>query len=74
MGRTFMAIDRLPRLSPAAKAGLLAPYDTPAHRIAIDRFVHDIPMKTSHRTYGVLETLEKKLVSLATKPIHFIGE
>jgi haloalkane dehalogenase len=69
---TFMAIDRLPRLRPAAKAGLLAPYDSPAHRIAIDRFVHDIPMKPSHRTYAVLETLEQKLARLAVKPVHFI--
>lgn len=69
---TFMAIDRLPRLSPAAKAGLLAPYDTPAHRIAIDRFVHDIPMNTNHRTYAVLEKLERDLVRLIDKPIHFV--
>lgn len=69
---TFMAIDRLPRLSRIAKAGLLAPYDTPAHRIAIDRFVHDIPMKQNHRTYAVLDKLEAKLGTLAEKPIHFI--
>jgi haloalkane dehalogenase len=69
---TFMAIDRLPRLSKAAKAGLLAPYDTPAHRIAIDRFVHDIPMNPKHRTYGVLERLERNLGVLAHKPIHFV--
>jgi haloalkane dehalogenase len=69
---TFMAIDRLPRLSPEAKAGLLAPYDSPAHRIAIDRFVQDIPMKPSHRTYQVLEQLEKRLPELANKRIHFV--
>ncbi len=69
---TFMAIDRLPRLSPEAKAGLLAPYDSPAHRIAIDRFVQDIPMKPSHRTYRILEQLENRLPELANKRIHFV--
>ena len=69
---TFMAIDRLPRLSPAAKAGLLAPYDSPAHRIAIDRFVQDIPMRSSHRTYKVLEKLEQRLPELTAKRIHFV--
>lgn len=69
---TFMAIDRLPRLNPVAKAGLLAPYDTPANRIAIDRFVQDIPMTRSHKTFGVLEALEKRLPELSGKRIHFV--
>lgn len=69
---TWMAIDRLPRLSPAAKSGLLAPYDSYKNRVAIDRFVKDIPMHRSHPTYAVLERLEQSLSVLASKPIHFM--
>jgi pimeloyl-ACP methyl ester carboxylesterase len=67
-----MAIDRLPRLSQAAREGLLAPYDTPKHRIAIDRFVQDIPLSPNHPTWSVLEKLEQDLANLRQLPIHFI--
>ena len=68
----LMAIDRLPRLSPAAREGLLAPYDTAKHRIAIDRFVQDIPLSPNHPTWSVLEKLEQDLANLRQLPIHFI--
>jgi haloalkane dehalogenase len=68
----WMAIDRLPRLSPTARDGLLAPYNSNKNRVAIDRFVHDIPMHPSHPTYAVLEKLEQDLSVLASKPIHFL--
>lgn len=67
-----MAIDRLPALDPVARAGLLAPYDSPAHRIAIDHFVRDIPMSKSHKTYKVLEKLESNLKLLQHLPIRFV--
>jgi haloalkane dehalogenase len=63
-----MAIDRLKRLPEAAKSGLLYPYQTPADRVAIDRFVQDIPMQKSHRTWEILDQLERDLSKLATKP------
>ncbi|MEQ1824573.1 MAG: alpha/beta fold hydrolase [Pirellula sp.] len=69
---TFMAIDRLPRLSQNAKNGLLAPYDTPNHRIAIDGFVRDIPMTKSHPTRQVLEKLEQQLTKLCQCNIRFV--
>jgi haloalkane dehalogenase len=68
----YMAIDRLPRLSDPARNGLLAPYDTPAHRVAIDGFVRDIPMTAEHPTWNVLEQLEKDLPTLSHLPIHFV--
>ena len=67
-----MAIDRLPRLSDNARRGLLAPYDTPRHRVAIDGFVRDIPMSKSHPTWKVLEQLEKNLPQLRNLPIRFV--
>jgi cis-3-alkyl-4-acyloxetan-2-one decarboxylase len=69
---TFMAIDRLPRLSQTAKEGLLAPYDSWEHRVAIDRFVKDIPLTRRHRTWKVLEQIEQQLVLLQNKPTAFV--
>lgn len=69
---TWMAIDRLSSLSKVAREGLLYPYHSPANRIAIDRFVQDIPMDRSHRTYSVLEHLEQELKSIAEKPTRFV--
>ena len=69
---TFMAIDRLPRLSPAARQGLLAPYNNWSNRIAIDRFVKDIPMSRKHPTWEVLNDIELSLPKLATRPTSFV--
>jgi cis-3-alkyl-4-acyloxetan-2-one decarboxylase len=68
----WMAIDRLKKLDPAVRQGLLAPYDQPNHRIAIDKFVQDIPTSNRHRTWQVLEQLEKDLVKLQDKPTTFV--
>jgi cis-3-alkyl-4-acyloxetan-2-one decarboxylase len=68
----FMAIDRLPRLSENARDGLLAPYNTPANRIAIERFVQDIPMNASHPTWRVLEELERNLPQLGHLQIRLV--
>ena len=65
---TFMAVDRLKKMPVDTKAGLLFPYQTPADRVAIDRFVQDIPMRKSHRTWEVLTQLEQSLPTLAKKP------
>lgn len=69
---TWMAIDRLKKLPEATKSGLLYPYGTPADRIAIDRFVQDIPMHKEHRTWEVLNQLERELSKLASKPTSMV--
>src|SRR5262249_53991479 len=38
-------------LDPAVKAGLLAPYDSWANRIAVARFVQDIPLVAGHPSF-----------------------
>ena len=68
----YMAIDRLPRLDRNARDGLLAPYDSPNHRVAIDGFVRDIPMSTKHPTHAVLLQLERNLPKLGGLPIRFV--
>lgn len=66
-----MAMSRQ-KLSTAAAAGLLAPYDSWTNRVAIDAFVKDIPMKPSHPTYSVLEALDERLIELADMPSNLI--
>lgn len=51
-----------------ARRGLLAPYDSPEHRVAVHRFVMDIPLKPSDPAYEVLAHTEECLPLLAGKP------
>ena len=62
-----MAMSRQ-ALGEHARLGLLAPYNNWANRIAIDRFVKDIPMNSTHPTYGELKSLGEALGTLAEMP------
>ena len=48
--------------------GFLLPYDSWANRIAVHRFVADIPLELSHPSRATLETIERNLSLLAEKP------
>jgi len=67
-----MATEKPERMTPEVKAGLLAPYDSWGNRIAIQRFVDDIPLSKKHPTYQVLEQIEVQLPSLAELPIQLM--
>lgn len=67
-----MAVCKHERMTPAVRAGLLAPYDNWAHRQAIYRFVQDIPMSPAHPSYATLLKIEQGLPSLADRPWSFI--
>ena len=62
-----MAVHR-PML-PAIAAGFLAPYDSWAHRIAVHRFVVDIPMDAGHPSWESLIEVEQLLPLLAPCPM-----
>lgn len=51
-----------------ARRGLLAPYDSPAHRVAVARFVQDIPLRPTDPAYPVLARTEERLHLLADTP------
>jgi len=51
-----------------ARAGLLAPYDCPQHRVAVSRFVQDIPLRPSDAAYPVLARVEQRLHLLRNTP------
>jgi len=64
---THMAVERaLPR---DVRRGYLYPYDSWANRIAIHRFVQDIPLEPSHLSYSELERIESSLEKLRDKPV-----
>lgn len=63
-----MAVAHPERITPEVRAGLLAPYDSYAARIAIHRFVLDIPLRPGHPSYSRLQEIEEGLSRLADRP------
>jgi cis-3-alkyl-4-acyloxetan-2-one decarboxylase len=68
----MMAVEKHERMTADVRAGLVAPYGNWADRVAIDRFVSDIPFTPRHPTWQVLEQIERGLASLAHLPITLI--
>jgi haloalkane dehalogenase len=60
------------RLTPEIRAGILAPYGNWRDRVAIQRFVEDIPLAPSHPSYETLSAIEQGLPSLAGRPAQLI--
>lgn len=67
-----MATAKPQRFTKQVRAGYLAPYDSYAHRVAIQRFVEDIPLKPSHPSYAMLQSIEEGLPKLAAVPKMFV--
>jgi len=63
---TLMAVEQ--PLAPEVKRGLLAPYDTSENRIAHWKFVQDIPMSPSHRSYATLNEVAAGLDQFRETP------
>ncbi|MEW4486890.1 alpha/beta fold hydrolase [Thalassoglobus sp. JC818] len=55
-------------LSPAVKSGYLYPYDSWANRIAVHRFVQEIPLNAAHPTYQTLVEVEENLAQFKDRP------
>lgn len=66
-GATVMAVARPMR--PEIAKGFLAPYDSWANRVALHRFVQDIPMAPGHPSWSTLVAVEQGLAGLADKPM-----
>jgi haloalkane dehalogenase len=71
-GALRMAVAHPERLTGDVRAGILAPYDSWAHRQAIYRFVEDIPMSITHPSYTALCSIEWKLHELTDRPWLFV--
>ena len=64
---TFMAVRK--KMRPEVKAGFLAPYDSWANRVAVHRFVQDIPLRPGHSSWESLTQVETSLDRLTDKPM-----
>jgi pimeloyl-ACP methyl ester carboxylesterase len=67
-----MAVAEPARMTPAVRAGLLAPYNSWRNRIAVHRFVLDIPLAADHPSYGALTELETGLARLREHPMMIV--
>jgi haloalkane dehalogenase len=67
-----MAVRRHERMTPAVRAGFLAPYTNWKDRVAILRFVQDIPMSPAHPSYGTLVLIEERLALFRKSPMLFV--
>lgn len=66
-----MAVQDRTCLSPEARAGLLAPYDSWANRVGVFRFVQDIPLGQEHPTWNTLNMIEHHLRMFRQTPTVF---
>jgi haloalkane dehalogenase len=64
---TFMAVRK--KMQPQIKAGFLFPYNNWANRIAVHRFVQDIPLRPAHPSWNTLVEIEHALPRLRDKPM-----
>jgi haloalkane dehalogenase len=60
------------RLTPEVRAGILGPYSSWRDRVAIERFVADIPLAPGHPSYETLSRIEAGLPALADRPVQLI--
>lgn len=67
-----MTLHRLPRLDRDVAAGLIAPYDNWANRVAIANFVADIPTRESQPTWQRLKQIEENLPTLNDRAIEMV--
>lgn len=65
-----MAVEK--PLSPAARAGFIAPYDSWSNRIAVHEFVQDIPLGPSHRSHATLMEVELSLEQFRDHPMQLV--
>jgi haloalkane dehalogenase len=67
-----MTLHRLPRLDPQVAAGLIAPYHNWNSRIAIARFVQDIPRRKSQPTWQTLSKIEDGVSIFSDRPTRIV--
>lgn len=66
---TILAVTRRERMTPAVRCGLLAPYNSWNNRIAVHRFVMDIPFSPGHESYPALHDIDTGLERLQNHPM-----
>jgi haloalkane dehalogenase len=64
-----MAVAHGERVTPAVRAGFLAPYNNWRNRIANLRFVQDIPMRPGHPSWALMKQIEAALPQFQDRPM-----
>ncbi len=59
-------------MTPAVRAGYLAPYNSWSNRVAVNRFVKDIPRAPRHPSYETLLQMEQGLPTLGRSSLVII--
>jgi pimeloyl-ACP methyl ester carboxylesterase len=67
-----MAVCKHDRMTVPVRAGFLAPYGNWRDRVAILRFVQDIPLAPAHPSYGALVLIEERLALFRKSPMLFV--
>ena len=67
-----MAVEKHERMTAEVKAGFLGPYNNWSNRVAVHRFVQDIPLKSSHPSYQTLVHVEEGLSQFQEHPMLLI--
>jgi haloalkane dehalogenase len=69
LGAQLFATAQHARFTKEVRMGYLAPYDTWQNRIAIHRFVQDIPMEPDHTARTTLDAIESGLSQFRSHPM-----
>jgi haloalkane dehalogenase len=57
------------RMRPDVRRGYAEPYDSPAHRVGVLRFVKDVPLRPSDAAYATLRRTAERLHVFADRPV-----
>lgn len=68
-GANLLCSTRPGRMTPLVKQAYLAPYDSWSHRIAVQRFVEDIPLAPGDRSWPLVQEVSDKLDALRQTPM-----
>ncbi|MGL4594849.1 MAG: alpha/beta fold hydrolase [Thermoguttaceae bacterium] len=71
-GTLLMATAKRSNLPRDIRAGYLAPYNNWANRLAVYRFVKDIPLSPDHPSFRTLSEIETNIQKFKTKPVCLI--
>lgn len=75
VGALHTCSTRPGRMTPPIKAGYAAPYDSWNNRIAVHRFVQDIPLAAGHPSFDLVDEVTRNLEQWRDRPVQiFWGE
>ncbi|WP_433498987.1 alpha/beta fold hydrolase [Sphaerimonospora sp. CA-214678] len=57
------------RMPAQVRSAFLAPYDRPEHRVAVQRFVQDIPLRPGDPSWPLLQGISMSLAQFADRPM-----